>query len=80
MYFNVQDVHHLHLFVSVANYITDTFLRLAKTVFGRLFEVLEVHGSNRAAWIPRLLRLFPRDQLPEWYGGTKDHKPVAVYG
>ena len=68
------------LFLPLANYLADTFLRLAKSVFGRLFEVLEVHGTSRASWIPQLLRHFPRDQLPEWYGGTKYHKPVAVYG
>ena len=63
-----------------ANYVTDSFVRLAKSIFGRLFEVVEVYGANKGTWMPKLLRLMPRDQLPEWYGGIKEHTPVLIYG
>ena len=65
--------------IFTANYVTEVLLRLGRGVFGRIFEVIDVYGTNKARWLPVLLRLFPRDQLPPQYGGKEGHKPVFEY-
>ncbi|CAG7733792.1 unnamed protein product, partial [Allacma fusca] len=47
---------------------------------GRIFANVEIYGTNRSKWLPLMLRQFPQDQLPEYYGGIKGFKPYKIYG
>jgi len=69
-----------YVLVINANYVAETVINLAKPLVGVLATNLEVYGTNKQKWIPKLLRKVPRESLPEWYGGVKDFKPVKVYG
>ncbi|CAG7728624.1 unnamed protein product [Allacma fusca] len=63
------------------NYVTETLMNLIRPIWGDLFNIAEIYGTNKAVWIPRLLKHFPRESLPEWYGGNrKDYKPVQIRG
>lgn len=62
------------------NYIFTTIWQLMRPILGANVYKIDVFGSNSERFIPRLLKVFPKDQLPSWYGGTKDHKPVKIYG
>ncbi|CAG7820579.1 unnamed protein product [Allacma fusca] len=71
----------IHVVVLVnTNYITETLINLVRPIFGRIFAKVEIYGTNRAKWLPRILQYFPKDQLPEWYGGYKRFQPIEVYG
>ncbi|CAG7727308.1 unnamed protein product, partial [Allacma fusca] len=49
-------------------------------IIGKYFQTVTVFGANPEAWRPLLLQKIPQDQLPEWYGGSKSHKPIKVFG
>ncbi|CAG7724575.1 unnamed protein product, partial [Allacma fusca] len=63
-----------------ANYATKLAADIARPAVGRLMEKVEVYGTGRATWLPKLLKLFPMDILPSWYGGNKNFKPLLLYG
>jgi len=63
-----------------ANYVTEALVNLVRPIFGRIFANVEIYGTNRAKWLPLMLRHFPQDQLPEYYGGIKGFKPYKIYG
>ena len=67
-------------FFCTANFVATNMVNLLRPTFGENFNKFQVFGTNSATWIPLLLKNIPRDQLPERYGGTKDFKPVRVYG
>ncbi|CAG7718065.1 unnamed protein product [Allacma fusca] len=48
-------------------------------ILGPLVKKLKVYG-RRCQWEPVLKRLIPNDSLPTWYGGSKDFKPIRIYG
>ncbi|CAG7734744.1 unnamed protein product, partial [Allacma fusca] len=62
------------------NFVAQSFLNLVKPLLGRHFEKIEIYGTNKAIWMARILRTIPRNQIPSWYGGSEDFKPVKVYG
>ncbi|CAG7834324.1 unnamed protein product [Allacma fusca] len=59
------------------NFVAQSFLNLVKPLLGRQFEKMEVYGTNKATWMAKILKDIPRDQLPSWYGGTEDFKPMT---
>ncbi|CAG7828256.1 unnamed protein product [Allacma fusca] len=63
-----------------SNYATKLAADIARPAVGRLMEKVEVYGTGRATWLPKLLKLFPMDVLPSWYGGNKNFKPLLLYG
>ncbi|CAG7786698.1 unnamed protein product [Allacma fusca] len=63
-----------------ANSFSQVVLNFVRPVLGSALERVEIFGSNKNSWIPKLLKLLPKDQLSEKYGGRKDFKPVQVYG
>ncbi|CAG7719501.1 unnamed protein product [Allacma fusca] len=63
-----------------ANYVFNKVFELMKPLLGRALHKVEVHGTNRNIWIPKLMKHFPKEQVPAWYGGSKEHKPLKVYG
>ena len=65
---------------SLANYLADTLINIARPALGKEFSRVDVYGTNPSKWKPILRRIIPEDQLPEWYGGSKDFRPVKVYG
>ena len=64
----------------VANYVTEALANLVRPIFGKILEITDIHGTNRQKWLPELLKRFPKDQIPEWYGGEKGYKPIQIYG
>ncbi|CAG7825499.1 unnamed protein product [Allacma fusca] len=62
------------------NPLAEKLLQLAKPLAGKFLERMEIHGTNKRKWMPRILRKIPRDQLPEAYGGYKNFKPIEFYG
>ncbi|CAG7825114.1 unnamed protein product [Allacma fusca] len=63
-----------------ANYIFERFWVFAKVILTDLLGTIEIYGNNPNTWKAEFRkRGIPRDQLPEYYGGTKDHKFVASY-
>ncbi|CAG7701541.1 unnamed protein product [Allacma fusca] len=48
-------------------------------LFGPLAKKMEIFGRMNK-WEPVLKKLVPDQSLPTWYGGSKDFKPVKVYG
>ncbi|CAG7631910.1 unnamed protein product [Allacma fusca] len=62
------------------NFAAETLMNLVKPILGGLFERITVYGNNKSQWIPKLLRKLPRKYVPEWYGGSKDFKPLKIYG
>ncbi|CAG7821071.1 unnamed protein product, partial [Allacma fusca] len=76
----LQDKMVYGFFVNV-NAVASQMLNLARPIIGSIMERVEIYGTQKDQWIPKLLRKIPRDQLPAWYGGNKeDFKPVAIYG
>ncbi|CAG7831520.1 unnamed protein product [Allacma fusca] len=67
-------------FIVNSNYLFTTVWNLMKPLLGRNVYKVEVFGNNKDRWIPALLKTFPKSQIPEWYGGNKDHTPVKIYG
>ncbi|CAG7722748.1 unnamed protein product [Allacma fusca] len=70
---------HKVYFVNTS-YIGERFLNIMRPVLGKEFEKFDIYGTNPKQWIPKLLKIIPRDQLPPWYGGKPDFKPLKVYG
>ncbi|CAG7733121.1 unnamed protein product [Allacma fusca] len=55
-------------------------LKIAQKGFGQLADKLVILGRDKSEWENTFLKMIPADQLPEWYGGSRDFKPVKVYG
>lgn len=66
-------------FYFTANYVAENLLNLMKPLFGEEFNKMQIYGTNSAKWLPVILKNIPRNQLPEWYGGIKEFKPVEIY-
>ena len=66
-------------FPFTVNYVAQAMINILRPVLGNLMEKIQVYGTNKSKWMPELLRQLPQDQLPSWYGGLPDHKPVKVY-
>ncbi|CAG7725811.1 unnamed protein product [Allacma fusca] len=62
------------------NFVAQRFLNLIKPLLGKEFEKFEIYGNNPAKWKSRILKTIPSDQLPSWYGGSSNFKPVMIYG
>ncbi|CAG7719489.1 unnamed protein product [Allacma fusca] len=62
------------------NFVAEKLLTILKPVLGQEFEKFMIFGTNANQWIPRMLKKIPRSQLPEWYGGKANFKPVMVFG
>ena len=71
---------NIYFLFCTVNYVTETLINIVKPVLGSLFARAEIYGNNRAQWLPRVLRHFPRESLPEWYGGYKNFTPIQVIG
>ncbi|CAG7730892.1 unnamed protein product [Allacma fusca] len=70
----------LHKIIVINEGISPKFIETyGPAFFGPLMELVEVHGK-RSKWEPALKKLIPEKYLPPWYGGSKDFKPVRVYG
>ncbi|CAG7835492.1 unnamed protein product [Allacma fusca] len=67
-------------FMLNVNFIGERLINILKPVMGQSAARTDIYGTNNATWIPKLLRHFPKDSLPVFYGGSADFKPVAVYG
>ncbi|CAG7824773.1 unnamed protein product, partial [Allacma fusca] len=68
------------IFVVNVTFIAESAINFVRPVLGKMLEKIEIHGTNKAKWKPRLLQHFPRESLPERYGGSKDFRPVKAYG
>ncbi|CAG7639361.1 unnamed protein product [Allacma fusca] len=67
-------------YVVNANFFARNLLNLLRPIMGSEFEHLQIYGTNPSKYQPVLLKHIPRDQIPQWYGGLKDFKPIKVYG
>ncbi|CAG7723338.1 unnamed protein product [Allacma fusca] len=63
-----------------ANALFEGIWRIGSRTLGTLAESMEVFGTNKDLWKPKLLKDLPRDQIPEIYGGLPNHKPLKVFG
>ncbi|CAG7711647.1 unnamed protein product, partial [Allacma fusca] len=57
-------------YVSVAymvntNFVAETMINLLRPVLGEALSRFEVHGTNKAKWMPKLAQKLPKDQIPE---------------
>ncbi|CAG7724492.1 unnamed protein product [Allacma fusca] len=78
----IQDSHAYGLWINV-NAVARSFINLATPVLGNVLERIEIYGTQKSRWIPKVLRRIDKDEIPSWYGGTKDSKefqPVAIFG
>ncbi|CAG7719313.1 unnamed protein product, partial [Allacma fusca] len=77
----IQDSFAYGYYVNV-NAVASQFITMAKPLLGSALERVEISGTQKSSWIPKLLRTISADQLPPWYGGaaTDQFKPVAAYG
>ncbi|CAG7819742.1 unnamed protein product [Allacma fusca] len=48
-----------------ANFVAESLVNIVRPVFGAILERTEIYGTNRARWLPHVLRHFPKDQIPE---------------
>lgn len=63
------------------NFVAENLINLVRPIFGDLLAKVEVHGTNKAKWVPVVRRTYGPENIPEWYGGSnKSYKPLAVYG
>ncbi|CAG7825792.1 unnamed protein product [Allacma fusca] len=67
-------------YVLNANQVFMTLWDSSKHFVGELHGYIEIYGNNPSKWKAQLLKQIPQDQLPEKYGGNKEHKFVKVYG
>ncbi|CAG7734345.1 unnamed protein product, partial [Allacma fusca] len=67
------------VFVNV-NHIGELAAALFRPILGSLMERMQLFGTNKAKWIPHLRRMLPENVIPAWYGGSKDFKPIQIYG
>ncbi|CAG7726139.1 unnamed protein product [Allacma fusca] len=68
------------VFLINANYVTKLAVDIARPFMGNVLEKVEVFASNRNVWLPRLLKTFPIEIVPERMGGKKNAKPLWTYG
>ncbi|CAG7828257.1 unnamed protein product [Allacma fusca] len=68
------------VFIINSNFATKLAADIARPLLGRVLEKVEIYGTNRNSWLPRILKTVPLEVLPPWYGGNTDATPVAVYG
>jgi len=62
------------------NAVAATVINAIRPILGEVFERIEVYGTNKDKWQPELFKRIPRSELPTWYGGDKEYKPLMVYG
>ena len=62
------------------NFAAEIFFNTARPFLGDLLQRIEVYGSRKEEWIPKLLRAIPMDSLPPSYGGSKPFQPISFYG
>ncbi|CAG7721433.1 unnamed protein product [Allacma fusca] len=65
-------------FIINANPLVQQLMELSRSTVGRVFERIDIYGTNSRKWIPQLLRKIPVDQLPPKYGGSQ-HEPIFKY-
>ncbi|CAG7733985.1 unnamed protein product [Allacma fusca] len=63
-----------------ANTLFEGIWRLSGPLLGQKAEAFELYTNNKESWLPKLLKVLPRDQLPEKYGGSPSYKPVKQFG
>ncbi|CAG7823792.1 unnamed protein product [Allacma fusca] len=51
------------------NFMFRGLLRTARPIMGSVMERVEIYGTRKATWVPKLLKKLPRDQLPPTFGG-----------
>ncbi|CAG7817319.1 unnamed protein product [Allacma fusca] len=61
-----------------ANYVAKLAVDVARPVVGALLERVEIYGSNKNFYLPKLLKRMSIKNIPPWYGGSKDFKPLIV--
>ena len=69
----------VHLLLA-ANFAAENFLRIAKPFIGNILEKCEIFGAQKAKWLPHILKKVSPSQLPHWYGGDEDWKPMLMGG
>ncbi|CAG7785035.1 unnamed protein product [Allacma fusca] len=57
-----------HWILINTNVVAESGLRLLKPILGGLFDRFTVYGNNKAAWLPKFLKIVPKQALPDWYG------------
>ncbi|CAG7835790.1 unnamed protein product [Allacma fusca] len=72
--------HVESVFVVNTNYMAKALLNLIRPLLGSFMERVEIFGTHKQHWLPHLLKRFPRNELPEWYGGDKNFAPIQVFG
>jgi hypothetical protein len=58
----------------------EVITKYASGIFGPLVPKFNVYGRSKSKWMPVLKQLIPEKSLPPFYGGSKDFKPLKVYG
>ena len=53
-----------HSYFKTANFAAETFLNIARSFMGSLFENIEICGTRKVKRMPALLSRIPQDQLP----------------
>ena len=61
------------------NFLAQRIYDVGRPLLGGLNSKIDVYGTNPDKWKPVLLREIDSDQIPEWYGGSPDHKVLKVY-
>ncbi|CAG7834555.1 unnamed protein product [Allacma fusca] len=69
-----------HAYIINTNFYGMKILELLRPILGPIMERVEIYGTDRSKWLPKMLKTLPRNQLPEWYGGERNYVPVKVYG
>ncbi|CAG7732996.1 unnamed protein product [Allacma fusca] len=68
------------LFVLHENTEFDPIWKLNLNFWGELGQQVEIYGNNKDVYIPRLLSLIRRTELPQHYGGIGSRWPAQIYG
>ncbi|CAG7722039.1 unnamed protein product [Allacma fusca] len=63
-----------------ANTLFEGVWRLSTPLLGQKGDAFELYTNNKDLWLPKILKVLPRDQLPEKYGGPPSYKPVKQFG
>lgn len=75
----VEKYAHQWIFINVHPTV-ETFINLIRPYTGQVLNNIEIYGNKKSEWAPKILKYINKDQLPEWYGGTKDFSPLYVIG
>ncbi|CAG7785036.1 unnamed protein product [Allacma fusca] len=67
-------------YVVNANFATRILVNIVRPFLEGIFSKVFVYGNDKAIWMPEILKVFPKNSIPAWYGGEKGYKPVEVYG